>query len=86
MEITNLEHEFVPDRFWPRVYTRFYVDGIKHYYMTAKGEPHPQMVQWWEPNKNFVQDVVKYEYYSKCPAHIRAIVEEQVPIVAIMLS
>jgi hypothetical protein len=54
--------------------------------MTSKGEAHPQMVQWCEPNKNFVQDVVKYEYYSKCPAHIRAIVEEQVPVVAILLA
>lgn len=86
MEITNLEHEFVDDRLFPRVATRFYVDGVKHYYSTYKTGTHPQMVQWWEPNKNFVQDIVRYEYYSKCPAHIRAIVEEQVPIVAIMLS
>ena len=86
MDNIKIEHEYIPDRFFPRVDTRFYVDGVKHYYMTPKGESRPQMVQWWEPNKNFVQDVMKGEYYSKCPAHIRAIVAEQMPIVAIMLS
>lgn len=87
MEITNLEHEFVDDLFFSRVDTRFYVNGMKHFYFTAKGEPRPQVVQWWEPNKKSVQGrILRHEYYSKCPAHIRAIVEEQVPIVAILLS
>lgn len=86
MEITNLEHEFVPDRFLPRVYTRFYVGGIKHYYMTSKGEVRPQIVQWWAPKDTLAADRNTYQYLSKCPAHIRAIVEEQVPIVAILLS
>lgn len=86
MEITNLEHEFEDDRFVPRVNTRFCVDGMKHFYTTFKGDTHPQMVQWWTPEDVIAADAMSHQYYSKCPAHIRAVVEEQVPIVAIMLS
>jgi hypothetical protein len=86
VEITNLEHEFVDDLFFPRVVTRFDVDGVKHYYFTHEGGSRPQLVQWRVPKDTLASDVMAYQYLSKCPAHIRAIVEEQVPIVAIMLS
>jgi hypothetical protein len=77
-EVTDLEHELIVDGVFKRVRTTVKVDGKAYVYQTYA--PNESFTSFWDEGRaRLIENNV-------CPAYLKDIRKEQMPIVAIMLS
>lgn len=77
-EVTDLEHELIVDGVFKRVRTTFKVDGRAYVYQTYA--PNESFTSFWDDERMLLIE------NNVCPAYLKEIRKEQMPIVAIMLS
>jgi hypothetical protein len=82
-EVTDLEHDRIEDGLFTRVMTSFRIKGTRYWYHTYNAGEPPQSVRYSGPND---LNETQYVYCTQLPKHVRDFIDQQMPIVAILLS